>query len=124
MTRRSWWPKRAGIIFALSFLLVDMLFYGIFWLAGSSNYIHTSLELNLRINSFLASVWNIIHAPVNTIFGPLIFPYYRTDSNDLMSLWSVRIYLSLCFLQMFGIGFITGKVVEKILRRNEHRKHN
>lgn len=117
MNLRRYWPKRAGMIFALSFLLVDMLIYGISWLIGSSGYVEIDLKTNLQVSSYIGRVWDVIHAPVNEIFGPLIYPYYKTDSNDFVSVLAVKIYIFLCFLQMFVVGFILGKIAEKVNAR-------
>lgn len=120
MTVQNWWLKRAGLICGLSFLFFDVLIYSVSWLNGSG-YVEVDLDTNLRVSAFLGRTWDVLHAPVNQVFGPLIFPYYRTDSDDLASLWSMRIYVLLCLLQMFVVGFVVGVLVRKILTRVRRR---
>lgn len=84
---------------------VDAIFFAFYWGITGGEY----FELETRL--LIAHVWNVIHAPINNVFGPLVFPFFRSHADDLSTFVGMLPYLILCFMQMFVIGMLIGEIV-------------
>jgi len=90
-------------------MFVDIMLFASYSLIGKG-YILFEPALHADISSIFAQVWNILHMPVNIIFGPLLFPYFDPYNWSL----SYIFYILLCFLQLFLVGLFIGMIFRKI----------
>jgi hypothetical protein len=62
----------------------------------------------------ISRVWATLHAPIDTIFGPYLFTYFRAHGGGFPTVLSEVTYFLLCFVQMFVVGFLIGILLEKL----------
>ena len=113
---RSRWlgPLLGGML-----ALADMVFYSALWLLGRGYISFRPVDpppTLAQIDSDLSiwRTWNWLHAPVAEVFGPYLFPYFKVHDASLSTIVAVSAYLTLCFVQMFAIGFIGGMLIQKL----------
>lgn len=97
------------------FMLIDLVLWLVMKIVGSG-YVSflNSADLNSSLSSILASIWNLIHAPVNFIIVPYLLPFIPSHGGGLEAIFAISIYLILCLFQVFIIGFMIGKFIEKV----------
>lgn len=100
--------------------LLDVLFLAVLWLiAGGYVSLGTMDQMpvleQVRARGAITRVWATLHAPVDTIFGPYLFPYFRAHGGGLATMLSEVSYFVLCIAQMFVAGFLIGVVVAKVV---------
>lgn len=120
MVLRKMRAKRVEFLIGLFFMAADMLFFAVMWLAGRG-YIEMepwTVDKMFEGGSTTARIWNLLHAPVNEVFGPLLFPYFRAHGGDLPTILGETAYFILCFLQMFVAGYLVGMLIRRIKRIN------
>jgi hypothetical protein len=118
MDERQHHPYRWRVMLGGGLVLLDALFFSVLWLIGQG-YIALgpvdpppSLQ-EIEARSAIWRVWGVLHVPVDKLFGPYLFPYFRAHGGGLPDLLSYIAYVALCFGQMFLVGFVLGVVVEK-----------
>ena len=105
---------RAGLIFSFYFVIADMLFFAVLWIIGSG---YVSMEPQtidqMLTGSTKLHIWNMLHAPVNEVFGPHIFPYF-SPHGGFSAIFSLILYVMLCFTQMFFVGYLVYWVGKRV----------
>lgn len=107
-----------GFFFGGVLALLDALYYFFLWLLGNG-YVSfetidrlTALE-QIEATSVFWRAWAALHVPVDMIFGPYLFTYFRAHGGGLSAIISETIYFILCFVQMFIVGFLIGMLLKK-----------
>jgi len=94
------------------FTLIDMIFFACYWLIGNG-YVNFEPATHEYVVSIIGEAWDVLHTPINGIFGSLFFPNFEPYG------WSPSFiaYLILCFLQMFLVGALLGIFKDKFWNR-------
>jgi hypothetical protein len=112
-------PYRWRLLLGGGFALLDILFFSVLWLIGQGYIMLGPIDppptlQEIEARSAIWRVWTVLHAPVDKIFGPYLFPHFRAHGGGLPDMLSYLIYVVLCFGQMFVVGFLIGILLEKL----------
>jgi hypothetical protein len=115
-------PYRWGLLLAWVFTGLDAAFLAALWLVGGSYIPIGAIDRlpvleQVQARGAIARVWAMLHAPVDTIFGPYLFVHFRAHDGNFQTILSEMSYFLLCFAQMFLIGFLLGILLGKLNSR-------
>jgi hypothetical protein len=97
--------------------LIDFIVWLVIGLIGSGwGLFGRDPEWSWGVNVALASMWNWFHAPVNAVAVPYLVGHVPSHGGGVPAIASVSFYVVLCLLQAFFVGFLLGKLLERLGR--------
>ena len=93
--------KNSSMHLGMVLVLFDLMLFVCFWSLGRG-YVVLVSERHSETLIVVGQVWELIHFPVNSIFGPMLFPNFEVTGISIAFIS----YVAMCFLQMFLIGLV------------------